>query len=311
MHNLTLIILRELTCMILCERAELRTILLLIICYSLIGLIVINPLELHLILQMTFLIPLITLHSSLQHEFLHGHPFKAQWINDLLVTLPVGLYLSYHRFKESHLKHHNNHILCDPDKDPESWYLNDEDWHEKSKFNQLLLTLNNTLLGRMLLGPTLGGFGFIFSEITNGNNKVRLTWMLHFFMAGIYVWALYSWGNIPIWAYIVCSYFGLSLLMVRTFLEHQADTSPLARSVIIEKKGFFSFLFLNNNFHAIHHAYPKLAWYRIPALFERNRDRFLSKNKGYYYKSYWEIFARYMFQIKEPVIYPLQKNADR
>src|SRR4051794_13833123 len=35
--------------------------------------------------------PLVTLHSSLQHEALHGHPTRFAAFNEVLVFLPLGL----------------------------------------------------------------------------------------------------------------------------------------------------------------------------------------------------------------------------
>lgn len=92
--------------------------------------------------------------------------------------------------------------------------------------------------------------------------------------------------------------------MVRTFLEHQAHEKVRGRSVIIEKGGLFAFLFLNNSYHAVHHAYPGYAWYRLPRLFFENRERFLKINKGYAYPTYSAIFKAYFFKRKEPVRFP-------
>lgn len=36
-------------------------------------------------LTLVLLGPVITLHSSLQHEALHGHPFRTAWLNTALV----------------------------------------------------------------------------------------------------------------------------------------------------------------------------------------------------------------------------------
>ena len=74
--------------------------------------------------------------------------------------------------------------------------------------------------------------------------------------------------------------------------------------MIIENGGVFAFLFLNNSYHAVHHAYPGYAWYRLPRLFFENRDRFLKINKGYAYPTYRAIFREYFFKRKEPVPYP-------
>ena len=65
----------------------------------------------------------IALHSSLQHEALHGHPTRHSLINELLVFLPVGLLIPYRRFRDLHIIHHNDDILTDPYDDPESNYF--------------------------------------------------------------------------------------------------------------------------------------------------------------------------------------------
>ena len=58
-------------------------------------------------------------HSSLQHEILHGHPTRNAGLNEALVWLPVGLYIPYRRFRDNHLRHHNDDRLTDPYEDPE------------------------------------------------------------------------------------------------------------------------------------------------------------------------------------------------
>ncbi|HEU0222420.1 MAG TPA: fatty acid desaturase, partial [Paracoccaceae bacterium] len=45
-------------------------------------------------------------HSSLQHEILHGHPFRPQWLADLLAYPAVGIFVPYERFRDLHLAHH-------------------------------------------------------------------------------------------------------------------------------------------------------------------------------------------------------------
>jgi fatty acid desaturase len=62
-------------------------------------------------------------HSSLQHEALHGHPFRNQRLNDALVFPALGLLVPYRRFRDTHLAHHHDPNLTDPYDDPESNYL--------------------------------------------------------------------------------------------------------------------------------------------------------------------------------------------
>jgi fatty acid desaturase len=109
----------------------------------------------------------------------------------------------------------------------------------------------------------------------------------------------------PVWAYFIATYVAMSLLKLRTFLEHQAHTRASGRSVIIEDRGPFAWLFLNNNLHVVHHMHPKVPWYALPALYRSRRDHYLRRNDGYVYTSYADIIRRYLWRRKDPVAHPL------
>ena len=44
---------------------------------------------------------LITLHSSLQHEIVHGHPTRWLGVNRLLAMLPLSLWLPFERYRRA------------------------------------------------------------------------------------------------------------------------------------------------------------------------------------------------------------------
>ena len=56
---------------------------------------------------------LLTLHSSLQHEIVHGHPTRWPRVNRLLAIVPLSLWLPYARYRRSHLVHHRDERLTD------------------------------------------------------------------------------------------------------------------------------------------------------------------------------------------------------
>lgn len=292
------------------DSAEWRTFFLILCCYLLILLMVLNPTGFPVLLLIALTIPLITLHSSLQHECMHGHPFKSQRINDALICIPIGFFLPYFRFKAAHIKHHQDCILADPYEDPESCYQGSEAWAARQRWLQRIFEFNNTLVGRMLIGPAISMIGFVNYEIKNGSPRTFAIWCIHLVGVCLICGALFLFGEMPVWAYLMSCYFGYSLLMIRTFLEHQAHESIRERTVIIEDKGILSYLFLNNNLHVVHHANPRMAWYRLPSFFEENRDYFMGMNKGYYFKNYLEIFKRFSFYRKEPVVYPLAAHSE-
>jgi fatty acid desaturase len=64
-------------------------------------------------------------------------------------------------------------------------------------------------------------------------------------------------------------------------------------------------LFLNNNFHAVHHRHPKLAWYHLPALYHQQKAAVLAQNHDYYFRNYAAVFRAYLLRSKDPVAHPL------
>lgn len=245
--------------------------------------------------------------SSLQHEVLHGHPFRSQAVNDLMVFPGLLPMVPYMRFKDTHLQHHYDPALTDPYDDPESNYLDPAVWERLSRPVRKILRWNNTLLGRMLLGPAIGTVLFVTSDlalIRGGDRRVLLSWAWHAVGVGlVLVWLL--WVGMPVWAYLLAAYMAYGLLKIRTYLEHRAHTAFRARTVVVEDRGPLAFLFLNNNFHVVHHMHPAVPWYRLPALYAARRGHFLRRNEAYVYSSYAEIFRRHFLKAKDPVPHPV------
>lgn len=250
----------------------------------------------------------LTLHSSLQHEVIHGHPTRSRRLNEALVFPAIGLLIPYGRFRDTHLDHHRDPLLTDPYDDPETNYLDPAVWNRLRRPVRLLLAANNTLLGRMLIGPFVGMATLVADDaaaIRSGDRAVRRAWVLHGLgVAPVLLW-LATVGTVSAPAYLAACWLALAVLKVRTFLEHQAHERVAARSVIIEDRGPLAFLFLNNNFHAVHHANPTLPWYRLPAEFARRREEWLRRNGGYAYRSYAEVARRYLLTRKDPVAHPI------
>ena len=110
----------------------------------------------------------------------------------------------------------------------------------------------------------------------------------------------------PWWAFLLSVWIGQSLQKVRTFLEHRAHEAARARTVVIEDRGPLALLFLNNNFHSVHHIHPHVAWYRLPRLYADNRAHYLLRNEGYVYRSYGQVLRAYFLAAKDPVPHPLR-----
>lgn len=246
----------------------------------------------------------LTLYSSFHHEVLHGHPFRNETLNTLLVFPALGLLIPYPRFRDTHLAHHHDPSLTDPYDDPETNFIDPAVWARWTAPRQCLYRFNNTLFGRMTVGPVIGLATFYKQDlvaIQRGDRHVLDGYIFH--LAGLIpvVWWLVEVSTMPVWLYLVAVYASHSILRIRTFLEHRAHEKARCRSVIIEDCGLLSFLFLNNNLHAVHHACPSVPWYNLQKVYAHRRDSFLSRNGGYVYASYARVIALFLFRAKDPV----------
>ena len=264
----------------------------------------------------------IALHSSLQHEAIHGHPTNSAGWNEALVSLPIGLFLPYRRYRQLHLLHHGDSRLTDPFDDPESFYTSQENYDRLPRAMQILFDLNNTLPGRMLFGPAISTVSFALSELSPragvpGSPSVapgcdvasrRNGWAVHA-LGLIPTMLIVHFGfAMPAYAYIVAAYMGLSLLALRSFCEHQWADEASHRTVIVDRS-LLSWLYLNNNLHLVHHAQPGTAWYALPAAYQQRRDDWVVMNNGYVFHGYRNVIRRFGLRQKEPVAHPAAARA--
>ena len=249
------------------------------------------------------------LHSSLQHEAIHGHPFRSPRLNAALVFPALTLVIPYARFRDLHLAHHRDSNLTDPFDDPESNYLDPAHWSALSRPVRVILNANNTLAGRMLFGPLIGTAWFVAGDcrrMRGGDRAVMRGWLLHLPALGAVLAVHAAWGQMPVWALLAQAWLALSILKIRTFAEHRAHEHLAGRTVIIEDRGPLAVLFLNNNLHVVHHMHPSVPWYSLPALYARNPGRYLGRNGGYRFGSYRELFRKYFWRAKDPVPHPFR-----
>lgn len=254
---------------------------------------------------------ILALQSSLMHEVSHGHPTRNARINEAFVFLPIGMVWPFRRFKTIHLRHHADERLTDPLDDPESYYQALWMHEELPPTMKLLLKINNTMVGRFILGPLLSSIGFFIDDakqILAGDKVIRKAWLLHAIGLAVVVPIVTFGFGIPLWLYILVPvWFGQSLISIRTYAEHQWSEHPEGRTVIVERSPL-SFLFLNNNLHFIHHKSPTIAWYRLPKLFRERREEWLRMNNGYAYSNYFAMLKAHAFKAKEPVVHPVLRR---
>ena len=294
--------------------AEAWTLALLIVVYALWALLAVVFPDLPLWLSCPLLVLITVQFMSIQHEIVHGHPTRSGWLNEALVSLPLGLLFPYRRYRTLHLRHHNDENLTDPFDDPESWYFEPEDFARQPAPVRWLWRANATLLGRLLLGPVLSVVGLVRMDLRAifvGDRGILWDWVLH--LAGVAaVLVILRLAGFSLLAYLgFVALPSMSVLMIRSFAEHRASEAKEHRTAIIPDRGLFALLFLNNNLHAVHHAHPTVAWYRLPRLFNEQRAHFETANGGYGYRSYLALIARHLLRPVNSVAHPIWHRGNR
>lgn len=250
---------------------------------------------------------LSALHGSLQHETIHGHPTRNRAFNAALAWPPLGLWLPYAIYREEHLRHHDDEILTEPGRDPESKFVTRAEWQASGPVGRAVLAFNATLAGRLLIGPALALAAFAIAEVrrlARGERGRRAIWARHALgVAAVLGWAVGVCG-IPLVDYVlIWTYGGLSLTLLRSYAEHAAAADTAGRTAVVEAEAPLGLLFLNNNLHVLHHARPELPWFALPRAWREEGDALLARG-GPAYRGYREIVRRFLFRPVHPPAHP-------
>lgn len=235
----------------------------------------------------------VALQISLQHETIHGHPTPWKRLNSALGGIPLSLYIPYGVYLITHLQHHRVSEITDPRQDPESFYFLPSQYDSFPRWVQWILVANQTLIGRLTLGPMILVIRTLTSEIQElkkGNLERIKHWGIHLLTVALLLYWVVGVCHISLSSYLFFFvYPGISLTLLRSFAEHQTD--PHHKSAIVKSNPLFWFVFLGNNFHVFHHQHPHLPWYSVIRLYFSQKESL--KSHPYYYSGYFELFKKY------------------
>ena len=167
---------------------------------------------------------------------------------------------------------------------------------------------NQTLAGRLCIGPALIAGRFWLGEarrLLRGDFAHARTWAGHVVgVALVFAWTA-GVCDLSIAAYVALfAWPGLSLTLLRSFAEHEPATEADRRTVIVESGWLGSLLYLNNNLHAVHHAFPGLAWHAIPGARRARRDMFASPDGPRIHRGYAAIARRFLLRPRDCPVHP-------
>ena len=296
------------TSRVLKEAGEWRTLAVVIAVYGLTVLTVLRYDVLTPWLAVPMLAVLGAWHLSMQHEVLHGHPFKNQFLNDAIGGIPVTLWIPYLAFKKDHHEHHLSD-LTNPALDNESYYVSQEQWDKAGRIRRAAWTANRTILFRMFVWTIVSTITYVLSVLKRAvrNEKSdRLAVALHIIGVAFVVY-LVSLSSMPLWQFALGTLYGGRILnAIRPFPEHKYQSGVETRTAMIMAGRFMSLLMLNNNLHVAHHDEPGVPWYRYDKLMQRVNAVERARAAGVLYEGgYAEVFRRFSFT---PVDSPVRER---
>jgi len=235
------------------------------------------------------LILLTAWYMSLQHELIHGHPTRNARFNALFGQLPLAVWYPYAVYRDSHLGHHNNATLTLPGVDPESYYVAQAEGGKDLRLRRF----RNTSGGRLLLGPALAWWQTVAAAWRLRDRKTLFAWGGHGLLLAALLVLLQRAGIAPLYYVLAIAYPALSLTMVRSLFEHRAVESEHGRSVINEAAWPWRLLFLNLNYHLVHHLHPGLPWFHLRLAYLAKRETYQEWSEGFVEYGYLRLLWRY------------------
>ena len=237
-------------------------------------------------------------HFSLQHEAIHSFRGVPAWLRFAVVFPPLGMWFPFPLYRKSHSTHHRDDDLTVPGVDTESYYVRQAEWQRMGRFRRALLIINQTLLGRLVIGPPLRLWILIVREterVRRGDRSHLPHWAVHIVALGVLFWFISGVCKFPWWQYVLLvAYPGMSLGLLRAFTEHRAAQDHQERTAAVESNVVFGLLFLYNNLHVVHHRTPRMPWYEIPRYYREHREELMAYNDNFVYRGYAQLAWRYL-----------------
>lgn len=247
-------------------------------------------------------------YMSLQHELIHGHPTASPAINRLFGYLPLAVWYPYRLYRDSHLRHHIDSHLTVPALDTESSYVSSVTWAGMNRPLRALLWFNRTFWGRLLVGPAIAISSTWIEavrQLLRGDWRYAPMWLGHLALLGALLWWIDAQFDVSALYYLLAiAYPAQSLAMIRSYYEHRPAPDHKQRIVLNEAGAVFRLLFLNNNYHLVHHDFPSLPWYLLPRVYRARRDCYIARSGGFHVRGYGQLMRQFGFKPVDGPVHP-------
>lgn len=255
------------------------------------------------------LVVLLVWYMSLQHELLHGHPTRCLWFNKLLGFAPLAMWYPYTLYRDTHLAHHRDAHLTMPGLDPESNYVSQAEWQSMGRLMRCVWHVRKTFVGRLVVAPPMA-IAMLAIQTMGDWRKGRWhylpMWVTHIALVAGMLEGIAQYSHLSVWHYVFAvSWPALAVAMVRSFYEHRAAPEGKSRITINDAGLVMRLLYLNNNYHLVHHALPRVAWYQLPTAYRLRQIQYRQQAGDFWVAGgYSALLRQYAFRPTDDPIHP-------
>ena len=224
---------------------------------------------------------LIMFQFTALHEATHETAFRTPWLNAIVTHVGGTLVMvAPEWFKFFHLAHHRH--TQDPDHDPEL------ETAKPDTLGKYLLYLSGLPVWRsslaVLVRNAVGRVGYSYvPERRKPRLVLEAQLMLAFYLLCILA-SVVAGSTLLVWIWLVPALLGQPFLRAYLLAEH--TRCPLVANMLENSRTTFTtalvrFVAWNMPYHAEHHAYPTVPFWKLPAFHAMIRDRLLTTERGY------------------------------
>ena len=240
---------------------------------------------------------LIVFLFTLLHEAVHRTPFRTEWINDVVARVSgFLLLLPADWFRYFHFAHHRH--TQDPEKDPELASPKPASpWQYAIHVSGLPIWRN--AIQTLVSNATGSGLYAYVPEKGRGTVRREARTMLAVYVA-LAVLSLVLRNNVLLWVWIIPALVGQPFLRLYLLAEHGRCAyvaNMLENSRTTFTNALVRMLAWNMPYHAEHHSYPAVPFYRLPEF-----HALIQKHLAVTEHGYGRFNAKYYAAMKQPSV---------
>lgn len=224
---------------------------------------------------------LIMFQFTALHETTHGTAFRSAWLNAMVMRVSGFLTLVQPEwFRFFHFAHHRH--TQDPERDPELEGGKPETWRAYLLYLSGITVWKGNLT--VLLRNASGRADWAYvPEKRRGGLVLEARVMLGLYLLLMAV-SLWSGSALLLWIWVVPALIGQPFLRAYLLAEH--TRCPLVANMLENSRTTFTtalvrFVAWNMPYHAEHHSWPQVPFWRLPQLHAALDGKLLSTERGY------------------------------